>query len=117
MVTGIPLVACDDGVRQCERGSWAAEGTAEDRGRCPIRSLVVCDCGARDGHIAISMEDRAAVPASRCVTADGAVDDVEVAQRADTATNIVGNVAADRAAQNRDSRVEEAIHTTTRPGC
>src|SRR5512140_2745169 len=94
MITGVPLIACNDRVGQLECWSGAAEGTVEDGGWCIVRSLVVGDRGACNFHRAIGMEDRSAVPARGRIAADGAVDDLEVTQRADAAANIVRNVAA-----------------------
>ena len=65
--------------------------------------------------LAIGMEDATTVPGGRRVTAERAVDDVGIAQRAQAAGDIDGrNVAADRAAGDVDRAVEEAIDPTRR---
>src|SRR5215203_4604754 len=60
-------------------------------------------------HDAVGVEDCPAVPGGRDIAAERAIDDLGVAQRAQAAAHVSSRVAADRAALDRQLRIEEAI--------
>ena len=74
--TGVPLVAGDDRVGQCEGWNEATAKLAdEERGGSPVWGNVVGDGRVGDCDVPISLEDGTAMPTSGSVATDGAVRD------------------------------------------
>src|SRR5882672_6282353 len=88
LLTGVPVVAGDDRIRQLQAGYCRVEGAEEDRGRRPVRPDVVGDRGAGNLHGAVRMEDGPAMPAGGRVAAERAVGDLDAAQRAETTPHV-----------------------------
>lgn len=116
VVTGIPAIAGDDRVGQLQAGFGRVEGTNEDRGGRPIWPGVIGDRRIENLHRAIGVENRAAMPACGAVTAKGAIGNVHVPERADRTTDVIGHIAANRAADDIGRGIEERVDAATRPG-
>ena len=103
----LTTIARDDTVRQVQGRIRISKRAHEETARRPAGCAVVAHRAVQHVHHAVGDERRPTMPAHGGIPADGAVDDGDVAQAAQAAAHVRGDIVADGAALYRRGAVEE----------